>query len=231
MIGPFTDLSKQYAEALPFPHHVFDNFWYEEELRAAVDQIRLIKSYLWQQRDHEAQQKKLWVETAALLPEALKRVLVAMNSYEFVRFISELTGIENLLPDPTYLGGGLHRVLPGGKLAIHADFNWHPQLKLHRRVNALLYLNADWQEEWGGHLELWERDMSRCAVKLAPAFNRLVVFTITDTAFHGHPEPLASPAGVDRLAFALYYYTKERPAEEISSPHWATWQVRPTGQL
>lgn len=231
MIGPFSELQEQYANAVPFPHYVFNNFWNEEELKRAVEEITLIKPFLWQQGDHDAQQRKLWIEAVQQLPQAIRHVLVEMNSPHFVQFISALTSIPDLLPDPTYLGGGLHRVCSGGKLAIHADFNWHPQLKLHRRVNALLYLNEKWFEEWGGHLELWEPDMSRCAKSLAPVFNRLVVFTITDTAFHGHPEPLATPAGTDRLAFALYYYTKERPLEEISAPHWATWQMRPHGQI
>src|SRR5204862_6163752 len=68
---------------------------------------------------------------------------------------------------------------------------------------------------YGGHLELWDRDMKRCVKKIAPHFNRVVVFTITDWAFHGHPEPLTCPDGATRKSIALYYFTVGRPAGEV----------------
>ena len=81
-----------------------------------------------------------------------------MNSLRVLLFLEALTGIEGLIPDPYFGGGGPHQIQPGGFLKIHADFNVHPQLKLDRRLNMLIYLNKDWREEYGGHLELWDRD-------------------------------------------------------------------------
>ena len=84
-----------------------------------------------------------------------------MNSFEMLLWLEALTGIEGLIPDPYFGGGGLHQIEPGGFLKIHADFNVHPKLKLDRRLNMLIYLNKDWRDEYGGHLELWDRDMTR----------------------------------------------------------------------
>jgi Rps23 Pro-64 3,4-dihydroxylase Tpa1-like proline 4-hydroxylase len=135
-----------------------------------------------------------------------------------------MTGIPDLEPDPDFLGGGVHVSHRGGRLQVHADFNLHPVSGHHRRKNALLFLNRDWDPLWNGQLELWERDLSRPVVSINPNFNRLVVFTITDDAFHGVPMTIRCPPSRKRLSLALYYYTLERPDDEKSPFHWATWQ-------
>jgi hypothetical protein len=88
-------------------------------------------------------------------------------------------------------------------------------------------LNEDWQDEWGGHLELWDKEMSHAVEKISPVFNRLVVFATTDSSFHGHPDPLTCPVGVRRRSLALYYYSNGRPEEERSESHGTLHQVRP----
>jgi Rps23 Pro-64 3,4-dihydroxylase Tpa1-like proline 4-hydroxylase len=118
----------------------------------------------------------------------------------------------------------VHVTLPSGYLGVHADFNLHPDTGMHRRVNALLFLNKDWDPAWNGQLELWSRDHKQPVVSLTPDFNRLVAFTITDDAFHGVPKPLACPPQRKRFSLALYYYTAERPDEEKAPFHWAAWQ-------
>jgi hypothetical protein len=101
----------------------------------------------------------------------------------------------------------------GGFLKVHADFNYHPTTRFHRRLNLLVYLNGDWQEGWNGNLELWDSRMSRCAKSVSPQLNRCVVFATTDTAYHGHPRPLCCPETVTRKSLALYYYTADRPTQ------------------
>ena len=55
--------------------------------------------------------------------------------------------------------------------------------------------------------------------RILPIFNRTVVFSTSDTSYHGHPHPLTSPPGVTRKSVSLYYYTAGRPADERSAPH------------
>ncbi|MCB9285156.1 MAG: 2OG-Fe(II) oxygenase [Lewinellaceae bacterium] len=143
-----------------------------------------------------------------------------LNSQPFLEFLQNLTGIkETLIPDPYFEGGGYHQIKPGGFLKVHVDFHKHKMMDLDRRVNVLVYLNEDWKEEYGGHFELWERDMSQCVTRIAPLFNRMAIFSTTDYSWHGHPDPLACPPDRSRRSLALYYYTNGRPASDVSDVH------------
>ena len=72
-----------------------------------------------------------------------------------------------------------------------------------------MYLNKDWQEEWGGKLELWDPEMKGCVESILPVFNRCVIFNTDPDSYHGHPDPMTCPEGHFRRSIALYYYTVE----------------------
>lgn len=142
-------------------------------------------------------------------------------------FLERLTGISGLIPDPYFTGGGVHQIERGGHLGVHADFNVYERLRLDRRLNLLLYLNRDWQEEWGGHLELWNSGMTTCERRVLPIFNRCVIFSTTDSSYHGHPDPLRCPPHRTRRSLATYYYSNGRPVEEQSDGHSTLFRERP----
>ena len=119
--------------------------------------------------------------------------MAAMKTSSFVAFLELLSGVEALLPDPHLTGAGLHFTSTGGLLAVHADFNKLPRYRLDRRVNVFVFLNDEWPESYGGYLELWDRNVTRCVARIAPTFGRVVVFSTTDFSFHGHPARLAAP--------------------------------------
>ena len=133
-----------------------------------------------------------------------------LNTPEFLNHLKELTGHENLYCDNMLLGGGVHKIKRGGRLAIHTDYNRHPITQHKRKLNLLLYLNEGWEDEYNGELELWDKDMSREVVKVKPIFNRVVIFDVED-APHGHPIPLNTPDDVSRYSLALYYFIEEIP--------------------
>lgn len=135
--------------------------------------------------------------------------------------MQQLTSIEEaLVSDPHFCGGGLHEIKSGGLLKIHADFCRHGETGLDRRINLLIYLNKNWDEEFGGHLQLWDKEMRACAKKILPVFNRVVIFNTTDFTFHGHPDPVTCPPGRSRKSLALYYYSNGRPKHELRPSHW-----------
>ena len=116
----------------------------------------------------------------------------------------------------TVNGGGLHEIKKGGILKIHTDFNKHPNLDLDRRVNVLIYLNKKWEKDYGGNLELWDRNMKSCDKKILPIFNTMVIFSTNDFSNHGHPQPVICPSNISRKSIALYYFSKGRPKEELN---------------
>jgi hypothetical protein len=219
-----------YAVAKPYPHVVFDNFFDPALIDEVLAEFPRPKDIPWQKFDNGHEIKLMSVKEASF--GATTRLLFYhLNSATFLDFLSHVTGIPNLIADPGFEGGGLHQIVRGGKLGVHADFNRHSLLNLDRRLNLLLYLNKDWKEEYGGNLELWDRDMTRCERKVAPLFNRMMVFGTTDFTYHGHPEPLQCPEGMTRKSMALYYFSNGRPPEEISGEHSTLFRERRDGEF
>jgi 2-oxoglutarate-Fe(II)-dependent oxygenase superfamily protein len=212
-------LRSAFSSATPFPHVVIDRLFPEEALNRVLATFPLPQDPEWERFDNPREHKLGNRRGLLQADEALCTFLMALNSAPMLDFLERLTGIPNLIPDPDFGGGGLHQIVRGGFLKIHADFNWHPKLQADRRLNMLLYLNKDWKEEYGGHLELWDRELRRAEKAILPLFNRTVIFATTDYSFHGHPQPLDCPEGLSRKSVSIYYYTHGRPEAERSSPH------------
>jgi hypothetical protein len=215
----------QYSTASPFPHIVLDNFFDPSLLEMVLSEFPGRGQIRWQSFDN-AQEIKLASAAESSFGPVTRLLLYHLNSITFLEYLSRVTGIDNLIPDPRFEGGGLHQIVHGGKLGIHADFNKHRDYGLDRRINLLAYLNKDWKEEYGGHLQLWNRDMSSCVAKISPLFNRVVIFSTTDFTYHGHPDPLQCPETMTRKSLALYYFSNGRPQEEITGEHSTLFRPR-----
>jgi hypothetical protein len=218
-----------YAGAVPYPHVVLDDFLPAAYADTLLDVFPSPDSPIWldwRKRDLEHHPRKQGIGHASRLEGVspwLHNIIQAFNAYPFLNFLTRLTGIEKLLPDPYLHGGGVHQILPGGRLSVHTDFNDLASLDLYRRINVLLYLNKDWQPGFGGELELWDADMRACVRSVPPVFNRLVVFNTNKRSFHGHPAPLQAPEGMTRKSLALYYYTAQ-PAPEDQYDGQTDWR-------
>src|SRR3954454_9163097 len=219
-----------YAAAHPFPHIVIDDFLPEDVLDAVLEEFPSPDRPDWFKFDSPLE-RKLATKDDTAMGRATRHLLAELNGSVFIDFLERLTSIDGLVPDPHLVGGGLHQIKPGGHLKVHADFNRHPRTNLERRLNALIYLNRDWQDSYGGALELWSRDMSTREAQILPLFNRLVVFSTTSTSYHGHPEPLTCPEDRTRKSMALYYYSRDRPAHELNAAHNTLFQARPGEEL
>src|SRR5271155_4790635 len=217
---------ERYSMAAPYPHIAIDNFLRPEILDNVARDFPSPDSVPWVAMV-DGDQKKFATNEPSRMAPSVRRVLYFLNSREIVNFLEKLTGIEGLIPDPHYAGGGLHELRPGGFLKVHADFNWHTQMRLDRRINLLVYLNKDWEPEYGGNLELWDSTMAHKVAEYAPLFNRCVIFNTTDKAFHGNPVPVNCPPNRSRRSLAFYYYTNGRPADEVSGSHGTLFKNRP----
>lgn len=204
------ELAGDYCFAEPYPHIVLDNFLPEamaEDILAnfPVEKLGSDMNYVGKYFEHNKRQ---------ILPYACNQAalnyFLFFNSAPFLQFLEGLTAVDALISDPYFLGGGFHEIAKDGKLGIHADFRIQNQLHLNRRLNVLIYLNKDWQQAYGGELEIWDREMTGKVKGIEPLFNRCVVFNTDASSHHGHPEPLSTPDGVTRKSLALYYYTASK---------------------
>ena len=216
-------LAQTFQNAEPFQHVVIDNFLNENVADTVLFDLENDNFDKWDKRDHDKIQIKWrsdWKDDSDVPANTLD-LIHFLNGGTFLRWLSKVTGIDGIIPDPYLTGGGFNQINPGGTLAVHADGNWHDLMGVHRRLNVIIYLNKDWQEDWGGHFELWSRNENNtpraCVKKIKPDFNRIVIFRTDDYSFHGHPTPLKCPKDRSRRSLILYYYTNTRPAEEVQS--------------
>lgn len=212
------ELHQQYVTSQPFPNIYIDNFFNPEVLRDILKEFPSLGGKKEDIHYVNPNENKLASKGEHRFGPMTKSFLHFLNSQTFLEFLQELSGIkETLIPDPYFEGGGCHQIKPGGFLKLHVDFHKHKLMNLDRRLNVLVYLNENWLEEYGGHFELWEKDMSKAVVKIAPLFNRLAIFSTTGDSWHGHPDPLTCPEDRSRKSLALYYYTNGRPEHEVSA--------------
>jgi hypothetical protein len=221
------DASREsFSAARPFPHVVFDDFLPERVLDLVLEEFPDPGDVPWTEFK-QATSKKLASDGDALFGAFTRHLFAQFNSAPFLLFLERLTGIDGLIPDPYFFGGGLHQIEAGGFLKVHVDFSRNDKLRVDRRLNAIVYLNRDWDPAWGGALELWDAEMTRPVVSVEPIFNRCVIFATTGEANHGHPEPLACPPGRTRKSLALFYYRNDH-GPNVESPDDSTrYRSRP----
>ena len=203
-----------YINTSPFPHIELDNIFADEILNSILLEFPENIEKIGTKFNNKAE-KKLTLNNSALFSKKTNDFINFLNSQLFLTFIQSITSIEEkLIPDPYLIGGGLHELKNGGHLNIHTDFNFHPSMKLDRRLNILIYFNRDWKEHYGGNLELWDTKMTKCIKKIIPTFNKTVIFSTTDFSYHGNPQVINCPINQSRKSLALYYYSNGRPHEE-----------------
>ncbi len=216
---------------VPFVHCMVDNFLPEELAEQCLSEFPSLDDDCWEfetDSDIEIKQRTKW-QSEFDIPDGIVDSIRVLNSSQMLRVMSEVFEIPKLIPDPYYTGGGLNACTSGGLLGVHVDGNYHDATALNRRLNALVYLNPNWQPGWGGELGLYDEKGEVCVKKIEPLFNRLVIFDTHDKSYHGLPDPMNHPAGEARRSILLYYYTKEaRPSSQtvVEPPHSALWKAR-----
>lgn len=203
-----------FESAQPFSHTIIDNFLPADVADKVLAEFEVVSAG-WAHY-HHYNEKKMALRDVSKMGNITRAVFDDLQSQRFVASMEALSGVQNLLPDPQLDGAGLHQIMPGGFLNIHADFMSHTtQPTWSRQLNLLLYLNKDWRPEYNGALELWDEDMKTMARSIEPVFNRCVIFRTSATAFHGHPNRLSCPAGMSRKSIALYYFRDEKAVNDL----------------
>ena len=217
-----------YKKNKPFPHIQFLNFL-KPSLAKSI--FKNFPSYNDKKTwiDHEKYGKNINTNFKRAqhderkFPKIIRNFCRELNSQQFLLFLETLTGIDGLLPDPYMIGGGIHVSRQKGYLNIHTDFNWHHKLRLHRRVNVLIYFTPNWKKEYMGNLELYDRNKKKKIKEYMPTFNSCTIFNTSNISFHGHPE--AVKGNNHRRVINMYYYTAERKKSEIFTPTFTSYGV------
>jgi hypothetical protein len=204
-----------FAQARPFNHAVIDDFFPLDLARALEAEFPAYDSPVWHEYDNPLEIKKTcnsWLS----FPAVTYRTFSHLNSTPVLALFSRLLGIADLQADLGLNGGGWHAHAPGGRLNPHLDYSIHPKLGLQRKLNLIIYLTEGWRPEWGGGLGLWGHDPvtggpGALVEKVAPLFNRAVLFDTTQNSWHGLPEEIRCPPGLLRKSLAVYYLVDPPP--------------------
>jgi 2OG-Fe(II) oxygenase superfamily len=221
-------IREQYRSATPFPFFKIENFLEPEFLNSVVATYPTYDAARRDGFEFDAVNEKLKIQItdSSKFPPPVKQLADALSSESFLSDLEYITGIPRLLADPALAGGGMHLTNTSGRLDVHVDFNFNSESKQFRRLNILLYLNPVWEEDWGGRIELWDKEVTRAHHSFSPALNRCVVFETSDLSFHGVTR-IASPPEVVRKSYAAYYYTVDPPPGWDGKTHSTIFKARP----
>ena len=223
------EFKRRFDAAQPFCHVVIDDFLEPSFCRELIDAFPSFPGHAAFNERGELGGKAVVPDIAAIGP-AYRAFDSLMKDPQFLALVSEITGIPVLVYDPEYIGGGTHDNQGGQELDVHVDFNYHPSTGMHRRLNLILFLNPEWDESWGGNLELLREPFaSGDDVKtVIPLANRAVIFETTENSWHGFRRIVLPPGKqTSRRSLAVYFYTKERPARQIAPSHATFYYQRP----
>lgn len=206
---------QQFQSARPFRYVVVDQFCLPEAAQSLASQFP-VKQPDWIDASGKHAKKK-WTSPVVAGSDA-EVFFKEVQSERFMSWLQYVTGIEGFVYDKEYFGAGFHQTTDGGYLNVHIDFNKLPN-GLDRRLNLIVYMNKRWEDDWGGELELWDRENNQMLEEVKPILNRAALFETNEISYHGHPKPLNTGGQATRNSFSVYFYTKGRPSEEEAPPH------------
>jgi hypothetical protein len=227
------ELRVSFQSARPFRHVCIDGFFADDKAEALLRDFPKFDKNLAKNEFGEYGRKAVQTRLAEVSP-FYSEVYRYLLSRAFLDDMERITGIEDLISDPSMFGGGTHENLDGQELDPHIDFNYLESGEAHRRCNLLLYLNKGWDDAWGGQIELHSNPRKPEENRISAfnvTFNRAVLFETNEISWHGFPRICLPPEQADnsRKCLSVYLYTKTRPAHEIVARHGTFYVQRPLG--
>lgn len=199
-------LRRQLGDAQPFRHLVVDGWFHPELLRLAREDFD-VHPFVDRRDKDVAYENTVRSPRNPVLGPAAATYFAIVNAGWFIALLSDLSGVRELIADPTLHNAGLHESRPGGRFAIHTDFVRSACTGLRNEMVLITYLNPNWQPAWNGALELWDSERRACVDRIEPELGRTILMRNGPAHYHGHPTPLASPPDYPRRSLASYYYS------------------------
>jgi hypothetical protein len=197
---------------------IIDDFLSTELATQLSDEFYSYDDERWLTRNNSEFEEKLLSTHWDWYPKSFYKTFFDLTSAEFTKVLGELTGIDGLIADYGLHAGGMHLHASNGRLNLHQDAKVHPKLDLVRKLNLIVYLNKNWEDEWGGELEFWsdkDGEPNELEFYVEPKFNRAVLFETDRDFWHGLPEMIAAPNGENRQSIAIFYYIKSDDALDM----------------
>lgn len=231
VLGRLDEFHSAFTNARPFRHVVIDDFFLPEVAEAMLRDFPSVDDPSQLLNEFGGPNPKSAISDVKSLAPVFVDVDTYIQGGEFLGAMEKMTGIPDLRYDPWYYGAGTHENFHGAGLDAHYDFNIHPKTAYHRRLNAIIYLNKDWDPSWRGeiafHTDPW--DLNNDVKKtVTPDFNRCVVFETTENSWHS-VAPVNLPEDQrekSRKSLTIYLYTADRPNDETAPEH-GTVYVQP----
>lgn len=157
----------------------------------------------------------------------LEEVIYAFQDERIVKLTGEICDIKNPLPDDNLYAGGLSMMGHTQFLNPHLDNSHDKDRQLWRVLNLLYYVTPDWNEEYGGNLELWPDGLKEKQVTIHSKFNRLAVMATHNNSLHS-----VSPVVYEgyRCCVSNYYFSKEALLQDDTF-HVTSFRGRPENKL
>lgn len=153
----------------------------------------------------------------------LEQTIYAFQDPRVVQLVYEITGIDGLEPDEFLYAGGISAMAKDNFLNPHLDNSHDKDRNKWRVLNLLYYVTPDWQDSYGGHLELWPKGVKNPQITLHSRFNRLAVMATHQGSWHS-----VSPVVHDgaRCCVSNYYFSNN-PLREDDRFHVTSFRGRP----
>lgn len=224
-------LQHKFTSATPFKHLCIDNFLQPELAEALLKEFPKFDEQKAMNEFGHVGGKAVQTDIKTI-GQTYRALYEYISSTSFLKMISEMLDIPDLLHDPQMYGGGTHENLHGQELDPHVDFNYNQERNLHRRANLLIYLNKEWLPEWGGAIELHSNPRNpkeNEIIEFNCLFNRCVVFETNEISWHGFRRINLPPdkRHLSRKCISIYLYSKDRPEKEIVPEHATFYVQRP----
>jgi Rps23 Pro-64 3,4-dihydroxylase Tpa1-like proline 4-hydroxylase len=226
------DSKSTFINSKPFKHIFLENLWNDLFLTQVSDEVANFNDWEGEKKFFGSQYKRYQSKWEKLPPQTYK-LINFLNSPFFLKMLSFITNEKHLIPDPYLTGGGIHSTKENGFLKLHADFNWHKEMEVYRRINVLIYLNKNWNKDFGGQIELGikKNNGSFEIFKSAlPIFNRTLIFITDDHSFHGQPNPVKNTNNRSRDSIATYYYQSKKPKNSSNEKRTGTNYINKFGK-
>lgn len=157
----------------------------------------------------------------------LEEIIYAFQDKRIVDLVASICNIDQAIPDENLYAGGISMMGKNQFLNPHLDNSHDKDREYWRVLNLLYYVTPNWNEEYGGNLELWPNGLKQNQITIHSKFNRLVVMATHDSSLHS-----VSPVVFDgfRCCVSNYYFSKN-PLLASDTFHVTSFRGRPENKF